>query len=157
MKISAGVLFVKDDSILLCHVTGYRHWDLPKGQPNEGEELIDAAIRECHEETGFIVNEEDLHFAGIIPYNRYKELALFVYKGEYENLPNVGYCKCTTWLDNGDPEVDDFEYFPLSELSLYTVESMRKAVNHVVKEMFPTLELDERVSKIAYKNHQLRK
>lgn len=151
MKISAGILFVKNGQILLCHVTGYRHWDLPKGQPREDEELIDAAIRECEEETGFIVEKEDLKYCGIVPYNKYKELALFVYVGKEEDYPNVGYCKCTSYLDSGEPEVDDFEYFPLKDLSYYTVESMRKAISYVLNITEPTTRVDERNSKIFYK------
>jgi len=32
-------------------------WSIPKGLPNEGEDLLDAARREFNEETGFVAGE----------------------------------------------------------------------------------------------------
>ena len=40
--------------VLLCHVTGQRHWDLPKGGIHAGETPAEAALRETMEETGLI-------------------------------------------------------------------------------------------------------
>ena len=34
--------------LLLCHVTGQRHWDLPKGGIHAGETPTEAALRETH-------------------------------------------------------------------------------------------------------------
>lgn len=153
-KISAGILFVKDKKILLCHVTGRNHWDLPKGQPNNNEDYIDAAIRECREETSFEVNKDDLKSLGIVGYNRFKSLALFLYTGE--KFPLSYQCKCTSMTEQGFPEVDDFEYVPLLEVSEYTVDSLRKAIYNSLKDFYPqnvdlSEFLDVRESKISYK------
>lgn len=154
-KISAGVLFIKDNKILLCHVTGRNHWDLPKGQRNENEDFIDAAIRECQEETGFVAKKEDLQSLGIVAYNQHKSLALFLYTGDKDSYPKSWECKCTSYLENGDPEVDDFEYVPLKEVSFYTVESLRKALYNTLKQFYPDeiadQVLDRRTAKINYK------
>lgn len=146
-KISAGILFIKDKKVLLCHVTGKRHWDIPKGQPNENEDYIHAAIRECGEEIGFTPKEEDLRPLGIVAYNRFKSLALFLYTGD--EYPKSYLCHCTSMTDEGFPEVDDFEYFPLEEISEHTVESLRKAIFNSVTYFYPD-NVDERTSKINY-------
>lgn len=62
---TVGVLVFKDNKILLVrhgdgaqHETGIYGW--PGGRIDEGETLIQAAIRELEEETGIKVQEEDL-------------------------------------------------------------------------------------------------
>lgn len=50
---TAGVVLVCGDAprrVLLLRA--YRHWDFPKGMPEVGETLLQAALREMHEETG---------------------------------------------------------------------------------------------------------
>ena len=54
-KESAGIVITDGDVVLGCK--SYQ-WDLPKGEIEEGEEPIDAAIRETQEETGLIVKKE---------------------------------------------------------------------------------------------------
>lgn len=62
-KTSAGILMYRVIEgrlqVLLAHPGGplfsrrdEGHWTIPKGQPEPGEELLAAAIREFHEETG---------------------------------------------------------------------------------------------------------
>ena len=60
MKISAGLIITFNDKILLCHPTNaswVSSFSFPKGEVNEGESLIDAAIRECFEETSLKVRK----------------------------------------------------------------------------------------------------
>lgn len=63
-RVSAGLLMYRIASgaveVLLAHPGGPYfarkddgHWTIPKGQPDRGEELIDAAQREFSEEVGF--------------------------------------------------------------------------------------------------------
>jgi predicted NUDIX family NTP pyrophosphohydrolase len=60
MRESAGVLLWRRGpqgvEVLLVHASGNYNrkapWSIPKGEPDEGEELIDAARRETSEETG---------------------------------------------------------------------------------------------------------
>lgn len=80
MKISSGLLMYKwiDDSIeyFLVHPGGpfFRkkddgYWTIPKGEPMEGEELLQTAVREFAEETG------------IVPFPPYLELGMVKQKG----------------------------------------------------------------------------
>ncbi len=54
---AAGVVLLRDSQtgpeVLLVHRPHRSDWSLPKGKVDPGEHLIDAAIRECDEETGY--------------------------------------------------------------------------------------------------------
>ncbi len=47
---SGGMVYTKDNKILLIFRRG--KWDLPKGKLDDGEDLIECALREVNEETG---------------------------------------------------------------------------------------------------------
>lgn len=60
MKESAGLVILYDNKILLAHPTGqrwYGTYSIPKGHIEEGEDRLDAAIRETQEEIGLKFNE----------------------------------------------------------------------------------------------------
>lgn len=68
--ISCGTLVVNaSGEILLCHVTGTHHWDIPKGLLDPGESTLVAARRELFEETGLTFD-----------INRFEELGRFAYR-----------------------------------------------------------------------------
>ena len=49
-KLSCGIVILNDAAeLLLCHVTGHDHWDLPKGGAMAGETPLQAALRETAE------------------------------------------------------------------------------------------------------------
>ena len=62
MKTSAGLVIIFDKKILLVHPTNapwYGTYSIPKGEiNNEGESLLDAAIRETKEEIGVEFKKE---------------------------------------------------------------------------------------------------
>jgi predicted NUDIX family NTP pyrophosphohydrolase len=79
-KISAGLLMYRFRSgnleVLIAHPGGPLYarkddgyWSIPKGEPPEGEALIDAAVREFEEETG------------LTPHGPYTELGSIRQKG----------------------------------------------------------------------------
>jgi 8-oxo-dGTP pyrophosphatase MutT (NUDIX family) len=77
-RLSCGVVILNAQAeILLCHVTGQNHWDLPKGgaQPQEG--ALAAALRETAEETGLLLDAVQLLDLGRLPYRARKDLHLF--------------------------------------------------------------------------------
>jgi len=75
-KISAGLLLYRFRDgrlqVLLVHPGGpfFRNkdlgaWSIPKGEPDEGEPLLDVAKREFREETGFVVDGEYLELSAV--------------------------------------------------------------------------------------------
>lgn len=72
MELSAGIIFIKDGAVLMGHATETPHWDIPKGHVEKGETHIDAAIRECFEETGFEVFAEEFKERPDMPLERIK-------------------------------------------------------------------------------------
>lgn len=137
MKVSAGVIFyTKDNKVLLAHATGQKHWDIPKGQPEEGEDFIDTAIRECKEEIGFSIEDKDyLEALGIMDYNSQKKLALFLYMGP--TSPNVENCICSSFFtdrwNNEVLEVDAFQYIPLEKIEEYATKNLSKTLRNAIE------------------------
>lgn len=61
---AAGVAIIWEGQILLVHPTG-ASWQkssfgIPKGGINDGEDVLEAAIRELREETGIVLNSTEL-------------------------------------------------------------------------------------------------
>ncbi len=63
MEISAGLLIIQQNRILLAHPTNapwYGTYTIPKGKLKDGETFIDAAIRETEEEIGIKIDIKDI-------------------------------------------------------------------------------------------------
>ena len=118
-RISCGVVVVNDDAeLLLCHVTGQDHWDLPKGGLDEGETPLQAALRETREETGLALDAARLLDLGRMPYRTRKDLHLFATR-----LPRIDpglLCCESRFSDRATgarlPEMDGFGWFPFSQI-----------------------------------------
>lgn len=133
MELSAGILFLNNGSILMGHATETPHWDIPKGHVEKGEAHIDAAIRECFEETGFEVFPDQLISLGVLDYTSKKKLALFVYKGD--TYPEAEKCFCaSTFVKNGRTitEMDGFKYVPYSEIRDHARKTMGQFLTKIV-------------------------
>jgi len=73
MTESAGLVILYDNKILLAHPTGqkwYGSYSIPKGHIEEGEDRLEAAIRETQEELGlnFEPNQIEPNSEGYINY-----------------------------------------------------------------------------------------
>ena len=73
ITISAGLVIIADNKILLCHPTGQKwfgSYSIPKGHLEDGEDLLEAAIRETYEELGlkFEINQIEPNSEGYINY-----------------------------------------------------------------------------------------
>jgi len=77
-RLSCGILILSAQrELLLCHVTGQDHWDLPKGGAHADESPRQAALRETREETGLDLASEALLELGRFDYRPKKDLHLF--------------------------------------------------------------------------------
>lgn len=133
MERSAGILFLNNGSVLMGHATETPHWDIPKGRIEKGESPINAAIRECFEETGVVVEQHELLSLGLIDYTSKKELVLFVYVGN--NYPEAEKCVCaSTFVKNGRTitEMDDFKYVPYSQIRDHARKTMGNLLTKLV-------------------------
>lgn len=64
MKISAGLLIIQENKILLVHPSNspqFGTYSIPKGKVEKGETLMDAAIRETEEEVGLKIPLSDIN------------------------------------------------------------------------------------------------
>ena len=77
-RLSCGILILTAQrELLLCHVTGQDHWDLPKGGAHADESPLQAALRETREETGLDLAADSLLELGRFDYRPKKDLHLF--------------------------------------------------------------------------------
>lgn len=96
MVTSAGLAIIMQNKILMCHPTGsrwYGTYSIPKGMVDEGESILDAAIRETKEEVGIIVKPFQIN-KGVYridyPESRYGKKELYFYIVEVDDPSNIG-------------------------------------------------------------------
>ena len=131
MKKSAGILIYKKDDekikILLCHPggpywegTNLHSWGIPKGELDQNEKVLDAAIREFKEETNLEINNENLEYLYSKKVSNNKLVTIFT---KEQNL-DLSNCKSNTFTlewpkdskqINEYPENDKFEWIELEE------------------------------------------
>jgi 8-oxo-dGTP pyrophosphatase MutT (NUDIX family) len=117
-KLSCGIVVLNDSAeLLLCHVTGHDHWDLPKGGAEPGESPVQAALRETREETGLALATGDLLELGRLAYRPRKDLHLFAAR-----LPRIdpATLACESQFSQSDgrraPEMDGFGWFAFTRV-----------------------------------------
>jgi len=121
-----GILLLAESAeLLLCHSTGNRHWDIPKGLADDGESSVAAAVREAREECGVALEPGALRPVGCFAYRPDKDLAL--HAAVIERI-DAARCVCTsTFVDRFGrvrPEMDDFRWTPFDEVSVRCAKSM---------------------------------
>jgi ADP-ribose pyrophosphatase YjhB (NUDIX family) len=82
MEINAGLVVISDNKILLMHPKGKENkheWSIPKGTIENGEGVMETAIRETYEETGVIINPNDIESDMHIFYYRKKNKDVIKY------------------------------------------------------------------------------
>jgi len=127
--ISAGII-IRDPvtrSILCCAPSGrfYKKdsdncWDIPKGMIDPNEFPVDAAVRECWEETGIAIDTSELIDLGTFPYTLSKDLHLFYIEKEVD----IKQCHCDSFFEDRFgrmlPEVCDYGKFQLDDNKLFS-------------------------------------
>lgn len=119
-RLSCGIVVLAPTrELLLCHVTGQRHWDLPKGGINDDETPAQAAVRETVEETGLDFDPDALLDLGRFEYTGKKDLHLFAALSE--RIDPTTLCCESTFIERGSsrrlPEMDGFGWFSLDRLA----------------------------------------
>jgi putative (di)nucleoside polyphosphate hydrolase len=112
---SCGTLVVnRAGELLLCHVTGTRYWDIPKGLQDPGETPLQAARREMAEEAGLVFDAARFVDLGAFDYRRDKRLHLFRVDAGDE-LTTLDQLVCTSFFPHRvtgapTPEADGFRW-----------------------------------------------
>lgn len=112
IPISCGTLILNKGKVLLCHVTGTNHWDIPKGIRERGESTLSAAKRELREETSLMLDDVLFEEIGGFSYQKQKRLHLYVVRAP-EDLDSLGHLICTSYFSHAvtgvlTPEMDGF-------------------------------------------------
>jgi 8-oxo-dGTP pyrophosphatase MutT (NUDIX family) len=122
MNVSCGTLVVDAEGrLLICHVTGTRSWDIPKGLLDPGEDTLTAAMRELDEEAGLSFDAPRFQELGRFPYRRDKSLHL--YKVEVgDEMPDLGHLACRSFFPHHatgkpTPETDGFRWATRDEVA----------------------------------------
>ena len=136
MKISCGLVLIKDNKILLVHPTNStgKSFSIPKGMINEDEDYIKCAIRETKEEIGVQINESDvIQKEKVIYYiNKsdkvYKKVYYFVVDVNHYDLPDaLPLCKLQY------EEVDDARFYTYDEAKRVTFWRFNKILKDLKK------------------------
>ena len=131
MITSAGVIITDGANILGCVPFGRtkkseNNLDIPKGHIEEGESPLDAAVRECREETGIVLNPAKLEDLGLFNYKPQKNLHIFLTKMP---IPEISSLKCTSYVEmygKKIPEMVGYKIVPLTDISKFFFKDLVK-------------------------------
>jgi 8-oxo-dGTP pyrophosphatase MutT (NUDIX family) len=134
--LSCGILVLNPaGELLLCHVTGAWHWDIPKGAAEAGEAPLAAALRETREECGHDFSQQPLLDLGRMAYRPRKDLHLFALLSERFDVAG---CHCDSHYNDpwgrDRPEMDGFEWTAFARVH-------RRCARHMAGVLTQTLSL----------------
>lgn len=127
-KTQAGGIFVvrKDRKLLICHPTNHKadFWSIPKGKADDGESMLDCALRETLEESNLDLKDSKnftIHMLPSINYGHKKKMLhpfLFLETPTSDIDWSKADIKCNSNVPlerGGFPEMDDFLFTTLDE------------------------------------------
>ena len=137
-QLSCAVLLLDEPGqLLLCHVTGTRWWDVPKGLQDPGETPRETAVRELAEETGVVLAPDGLLDLGRIDYRPGKDLHLFAARRRAAGDVDLARCRCSSHFPDARtgrlrPEVDAYAWVPFAEVAARCARTMGKLLGETV-------------------------
>jgi predicted NUDIX family NTP pyrophosphohydrolase len=112
-------------------------FSLPKGLIEDGEEPIDAAIREIKEECDIDLKKKKLVDLGEYEYTKYKKLHLFFYIDDIDPKK----CKCNSYFERDGKEYPEVNGFTLIQREVdlhYFMAAQQKVIKKVMAD-YPEL------------------
>lgn len=109
-ELSVGTILTDGEKMLACQPfrrkAAPRNYDIPKGHWEEGETVLETALREMDEETGFyITHPEQMVDLGEYEYIPTKDLHIFLYAVDV--LPDPSTLACSTYFVHKGQEVPE--------------------------------------------------
>ena len=134
METSAGIV-IKDENQnparYLC-VRAYSNWDFPKGHLEEGETILDAAVRETQEEVS--LGKTDYRLLGLIAppviYKGGKKTAHYFLANRTSNA--VPFLPINKEL--GKPENDEYSWLTLKEMNNIFPSRLNEVLNWLLEQ-----------------------
>ena len=139
--ISAGfAVLSKDNKILLGKTSKYNEkgsWTIFKGQKEEGETLIDTAIRELMEESGIdIISDNRLNSnTSSSPFYSFgiNDKTVFVYLLQDKEGALDGYkFVCDSFFGDDQPEISEYGWFTIEEALNKVYPSQRGLIEKII-------------------------
>lgn len=128
--ISHGTLLIDAGAeLLLCHATGGRHWDIPKGMATADESSAQAARREAREECGIELDPLALDDLGRFDYRPDKDL--WLHAALIERV-DPAQCVCSSFFTDRwghlRPEMDAFRWARFDEVPVLCARNMARVL-----------------------------
>jgi 8-oxo-dGTP pyrophosphatase MutT (NUDIX family) len=134
-RLSCGIVVLTPQrELLLCHVTGRGHWDLPKGGIDAGESPLEAALRETREETGLLFDGAELLDVGRHVYSERKHVHLFAARAERFDTARLT-CESHfshAWSGTRLPEMDGYGWFDIARAPALCAPKMTRLLTETI-------------------------
>lgn len=130
--LTCGLLVRSPAGWLLGHATNTDFWDLPKGKREYGEPALDAALRECREETGldFSADRARIQDLGALPYNKKLGRTLHLFVLDVPEAFSLAACHCETLVHTRGPQavpdMDAYAWIPAQAVADHVKRRMAK-------------------------------
>ena len=108
--------------------TGYRdgEYELPGGHVEEGEDLMQAMVREAKEELLINIKEQDLKIAHVLHHYTGNRVNFILTTNIFEGIPSVG-----------EPEkCEKLEWFNINDLPENTTKKVKKSMQEINSNIF---------------------
>jgi len=141
--VAAGIFLVnKYNKVLICHPTNHKpdFWSIPKGKVEDGETLLEGALRETFEETNIDLSScQGIKQLDAVTYTHKKKVLnpFLVWEPINQEIDWTSFdIKCNSHVPEnrgGFPEMDAFKFVSIDEAKKLLHETQVKALLQVEK------------------------